>query len=148
MTSMMDIEFDSHGQPVGENSGKLASKSGDLVRTHAPITFRDWRKAKEVVGNDLWDLIKYKAKLRKKYLDTCDTNEMRLNNVLDGIRREDWADFVAYEATAKAMNIRETNAKNRQALDVYHTSGRHGSARVAHMMDDDQESMVMSDKSG
>ncbi|KAF9602152.1 hypothetical protein IFM89_025381 [Coptis chinensis] len=32
------------------------------------------------------------------------------------------------------MNIRETNAKNRQALDVYHTSGKHGSAKVAHMM--------------
>ncbi|KAF9613729.1 hypothetical protein IFM89_010171 [Coptis chinensis] len=132
MTSIMDIEFDSHGQLVGENSGKLASKSGDLVRTHTPITFKDWRKAKELGLKEPFR--KYKGKLRKKYFDTCDTNEVRLNNVPDGIRREDWADFVAYEATATTMNIWETNAKNRQELDVYHTSGRHGSARVAHMM--------------
>ncbi|KAJ8629819.1 hypothetical protein MRB53_023142 [Persea americana] len=109
----MVITLNAHGLPVGDNSTKLSSRCGQLVRSIVPISYKDWHAVPNEKKVELWKLLledfdvsqsykdkclrsmaesmrKYKTKLRMQYLNSHKTQEEKLNNRPPGVRPEDW----------------------------------------------------------
>eukprot|EP00268_Persea_americana_P064018 TRINITY_DN8376_c0_g1_i10.p1 TRINITY_DN8376_c0_g1~~TRINITY_DN8376_c0_g1_i10.p1 ORF type:complete len:317 (-),score=43.86 TRINITY_DN8376_c0_g1_i10:199-1149(-) len=73
---------------------------------------------------------KYNNRLRTEYLDPHTTHEARLNNRPLGVRPEDWAAFFEHNVVPKTIEQRRKNTDVRKKLNIYHTSGRYGHARL------------------
>ncbi|XXG72113.1 hypothetical protein AAC387_Pa07g1276 [Persea americana] len=151
------ITLNAFGLPVGDYSAKLATRCGKLVRTHVPISIKDWRAVPKSMKDELWKLLqdefvvpqsyknkclksmsemfrKYKTTLRMRYLDPHTTQEDRLSNCPPIVRPEDWEAFIDHNSNPKTIEQRKKNAEVRKNLDIYHTSGRHGHARLEEKM--------------
>ncbi|KAL6327645.1 hypothetical protein AAG906_022208 [Vitis piasezkii] len=53
----LNIEYNSLGSHIGENSVQLSSYLGTITRTHVPIIVESWRKVPKETKEKLWDLI-------------------------------------------------------------------------------------------
>ena len=53
----LNIEYNSLGSHIGENSIELSNYLGIITRTHVPIVIESWRKVLKETKEKLWDLI-------------------------------------------------------------------------------------------
>lgn len=53
----MVITLNAHGLPVGDNSTKLSSRCGQLVRSIVPISYKDWHAVPNEKKDELWKLL-------------------------------------------------------------------------------------------
>ncbi|KAJ8622014.1 hypothetical protein MRB53_030543 [Persea americana] len=53
----MVITLNAHGLPVGDNSTKLSSRCGQLVRSIVPISYKDWHAVPNEKKVELWKLL-------------------------------------------------------------------------------------------
>ena len=76
---------------------------------------------------------KVQKKLRSKYLDAHATPKDKLNNRPPGVRLEDWEAFIEDNLSPKTIQ-RKKNIEVRKKINIYHTSGRYGHARLQKKM--------------
>ena len=55
--SRLEVKFNENGQPIGDESVKLSSFLGPLVREIIPVTIPDWRKVPLGMMEVLWKTI-------------------------------------------------------------------------------------------
>ncbi|XXG82219.1 hypothetical protein AAC387_Pa10g0212 [Persea americana] len=75
------ITLNAFGLPVGDNSIKLASRCGDLVRTHVPISIKGWCAVPKSKKEELWKRIQEDYVVSQSYKDKC------LKNMSDMFRK-------------------------------------------------------------
>lgn len=51
------VEVNSSGQPIGSNSSKMQSYTGNLVRCEVPITIDDWSHVPKDLKEKIWECI-------------------------------------------------------------------------------------------
>lgn len=77
---------------------------------------------------------RFKSDLRMDYLDKYPTIEEQEKHVPNGVREEDWKEFVRNESTPEAKAIRAQNAKNKKASKYVWGGGQKSAAEVEYEM--------------
>lgn len=140
------IALNEFGQPVGENSRKLSSVIGCLVRRNLPFGFDDWRLVDAEKKYKVWTEIKdlfdldddafdwfmatagrkwkdFKADLKRKFFDETLTDEELKKRNGDRVNTTDWEFLIDYWRSPDAQAATERAKKCRSKLKLNHTSG-------------------------
>jgi hypothetical protein len=65
--SRIKVSFDENGLPIGDESIKLSSFYGALVREIVPYTLSDWRKLPSRMAEVLWQCIQVRFELDQEW---------------------------------------------------------------------------------
>ncbi|XP_058070179.1 uncharacterized protein LOC131219183 isoform X2 [Magnolia sinica] len=159
-TTKIKVSISPVGEITGDNKNQFTSFLGNVVRTHCPIAYKDWRLVPDTIKDNVWStvLAKYdvddsdkcktviikrandmwkdwKNRLRGTVLDMYDNDGDRKKNCPNGIKLEDWVKFVDYESTEEAKSRRGKGKESRSEMKFPHTTGRRGSARTAELIE-------------
>ncbi|XP_058114311.1 uncharacterized protein LOC131257520 [Magnolia sinica] len=158
-TTKIKVSISPVGEITGDNKNQFTSFLGNVVRTHCPIAYKDWRLVPDTIKDNVWSTIlaKYdvddsdscktaiikrandmwkdwKNRLRGTVLDMYDNDGDRKKNCPNGVKLEDWVKFVDYESTKEAKSRRGKGKESRSEMKFPHTTGRRGSVRTAELI--------------
>ncbi|PIN00622.1 hypothetical protein CDL12_26876 [Handroanthus impetiginosus] len=151
------VQFDDQNQPIGEEQGLLAGFLGNLASDPSmfPIHFRRWTKMPKYYLDHCWvNTIMTSEEIAKRYVmqsigkkwagsrlrlwdDTYDPTKSRgelIDNVPEGVTRDQWAAFVDYRLKPETQAICKKNSINRKKQVEPHTGGSKSNARRRHEM--------------
>ncbi|XP_024021724.1 uncharacterized protein LOC21400762 isoform X1 [Morus notabilis] len=154
---LIEVKFNTKGQPIGPGSVSLSSFLGPLVREIVPVTIVDWRKLTETMKGILWKAVQARYKVEEDWQKAYVFKEMgnlwrssksRLVNKIREVPNEeerlklrpknikseaDWKAFVREKTSAEFKAKSDRFREMRKKL-VPHTCSRKGYARLVDEM--------------
>ncbi|XP_026459462.1 uncharacterized protein LOC113360134 [Papaver somniferum] len=143
---MAAVVVNEYGQPVSRNCTTAGHRKGSLVRTHVPVSYKNWKLVPQKHKDDVWNTLKdefnipetskdivqksmagpwrrFKTELRTDHYDLYPTHEERILHVPPTVREEDWIKFCENEKEEKAAQSRIDHKRKRQQYGYTHCSG-------------------------
>lgn len=154
---LIEVKFNTKGQPIGPGSVSLSSFLGPLVREIVPVTIVDWRKVPERMKEILWKSVQTRYRVNEDYqkdyifkemghlwrssksrlvnkIREAPNEEERLKLRPKNIKSEvDWKTFVR-EKTSPEFKAKSDRFKEIRKKQVPHTCSRKGYARLVDEM--------------
>ncbi|KAM7501137.1 hypothetical protein LguiB_000041 [Lonicera macranthoides] len=152
----MKVIFQVDGSVVGEYAKVWNTRTGDLVRSHIPIHYPDWRIVPDNFKNDVWTALMSEFELNvppkvarplaektwsqkfrtyKSTLRVVTKNSDRMTLEPKGVDPHIWRNFVKNESDPKKQLQNAKNSENRKMLKVPHCLGRRTYAQKQYMME-------------